>query len=103
MSYAFPNTEGSLVHFKSRYANYIGGEWVPPVQGRYFENVTPVTGQVFCEIPRSTHEDIELALDAAHQAKVAWGKTSATERSNILFEIARRLEGDLERLSLIHI
>jgi aldehyde dehydrogenase len=100
MSYAFPNTEGSLVQFKSRYANYIGGEWVAPVKGQYFQNVTPVTGKVFCEIPRSTHEDIELALDAAHAAKHAWGRTSAAERSNILFEMARRLEENLERFAV---
>ena len=71
-----PGSDGSTVTVKSRYDNWIGGQWVAPVQGRYFENVTPVTGQVFCEIARSTAEDIELALDAGHGAAEAWGKTS---------------------------
>ena len=72
-----PGSDGSTVTVKSRYDNWIGGEWVAPVKGHYFENVTPVTGQVFCEIARSTAEDIELALDAGHGAAEAWGKTSA--------------------------
>ena len=84
MIYAQPGTEGSVVSFKQRYGNYIGGEWVAPVKGEYFSNVTPVTGEVFCEVPRSGAEDIDLALDAAHKAKDAWGRTSVTERSNIL-------------------
>ena len=72
MRYARPNTEGSKVRYASRYGNFIGGEFVKPVKGQYFENPSPVTGQPFCEIPRSTKEDIELALDAAHGAKTAW-------------------------------
>lgn len=76
MVYAFPNTEGSPVQFKERYDNFIGGEWTAPVKGQYFENVTPVTGKSFCQVARSTEEDIELALDAAHKAKDAWGRTS---------------------------
>ena len=67
--------------FKPRYDNYIGGKFVAPVKGEYFGNITPITGQVFCEVARSTAEDIELALDAAHAAKDAWGKTSQTERA----------------------
>jgi aldehyde dehydrogenase len=100
MIYAQPGTEGSVVTFKPRYGNFIGGEWVAPVKGEYFKNVSPVNGQPFCEIPRSTAEDIELALDAAHAAKVAWGKTSVTERSNILLKIADRLEANLETLAV---
>ena len=100
MIYAQPGTEGSVVSFKPRYGNFIGGEWVAPVKGEYFQNVSPVTGQPFCEIPRSTAEDIELALDAAHKAKAAWGKTSVTERSNILLKIADRLEANLEALAV---
>ncbi|NDE13869.1 aldehyde dehydrogenase family protein [bacterium] len=95
-----PNEKGSPVHFKSRYANFIGGEWVAPRSGKYFENLTPVTGKAFCEIPRSDHHDIELALDAAHRAKDAWGKMSATERSNILLKIADRMEKNLEMLAV---
>ncbi|MEK4487792.1 aldehyde dehydrogenase [Psychrobacillus sp. FSL H8-0484] len=100
MVYAFPNTEGSKVSFKDKYENYINGEWTPPVNGQYFENVTPVTGKVFTQVARSTAEDIELALDAAHAAKDAWGKTSVAERSNILNKIANRIEENLEVLAV---
>ncbi|MEC1178074.1 aldehyde dehydrogenase family protein [Metasolibacillus meyeri] len=100
MVYAFPNTEGALIHFKERYDNYIGGKWTPPTKGQYFDNPTPVTGQVFTQVARSTEEDIELALDAAHAAKDAWGSTSATERSNILLKIADRIEANLEMLAV---
>src|SRR5471032_2595378 len=84
--------------FKQRYDNYIGGKFVAPVKGEYFPNVTPITGLPFCEVARSTTEDVELALDAAHAAKEAWGKTSPAERANILNRIADRIE---QNLSLI--
>ena len=100
MIYAAPNTEGSLVSFQSRYGNYIGGEFVSPVAGDYFENVSPVNGKTFCEIPRSRGKDIELALDAAHKAKDAWGKTSYAARANILNKIADRIEANLEKLAV---
>jgi aldehyde dehydrogenase len=100
MAYAFPNTEGSKVQFKERYENFINGEWTAPVNGEYFDNVTPVTGKAFCQVPRSTKEDIELALDAAHAAKASWGKTSVTERANILNKIADRIEQNLEMLAV---
>ena len=100
MVYAFPNTDGALVNFKERYDNYIGGKWTPPVKGQYFDNITPVTGKVFTQVARSTEEDIELALDAAHEAKDAWGQTSVAERSNILNKIADRLEQNLEMLAV---
>lgn len=100
MVYAFPNTDGALVNFKERYENYIGGKWTPPVKGQYFDNITPVTGKVFTQVARSTEEDIELALDAAHAAKDAWGKTSPAERANILNKIADRLEQNLEMLAV---
>lgn len=100
MVYAFPNTEGSIVQFKERYDNYIGGKWTPPVKGQYFDNVTPVTGKVFTQAARSTAEDIELALDAAHAAKDAWGKTSVATRANILNKIADRIEANLEKLAV---
>ncbi len=99
MIYNKPGTTGSKITFKSRYENYIGGEWVAPLSGQYFENVSPVDGQVFCEVARSNHEDIERALDAAHAAKDAWGKTSVTERANILNKIANRMEENLEMLA----
>ncbi|MBK1873917.1 MULTISPECIES: aldehyde dehydrogenase family protein [unclassified Marinobacter] len=100
MIYAQPGKDGSVVSFKTRYGNYIGGEWVAPVKGEYFENITPVTGDVICEIPRSTAEDIDLALDAAHKAAPAWGKTSPAERSNILLKIADRIDANLEKLAV---
>lgn len=98
--YANPNTEGSLVTFKDRYENYIGGQWVPPVDGEYLDNVTPVTGEVFCQVARSKEADIELALDAAHKAAPAWGKTSAAERALILHRIADRMEERLEEIAV---
>ena len=98
--YVNPNEEGSLVHFKEKYDNFIGGKWVAPVKGQYFENVTPITGQVFTKVARSTSEDIELALDAAHAAKDAWGTTSVQERANVLLKIADRLEDNLELLAV---
>ncbi|QDV05395.1 EPTC-inducible aldehyde dehydrogenase [Planctomycetes bacterium Poly30] len=100
MTYAAPNTEGSIVQFKSRYENFIGGEWVAPKKGQYFENITPVTGKPFCEIPRSTGEDVEMAVEAAHKAFATWKKTSPTERAQILNKIADRLEADLEELAV---
>ena len=100
MVYANPGTPDSLVSFEPRYDNYIGGKWVPPAKGQYFENISPVDGKVFCEVARSTSEDVEAALDAAHAAKDAWGKTSVTERAGILLKIADRVEQDLERLAV---
>ena len=85
--------------FKSRYDNWIGGKFVPPVAGRYMDNVTPITGSVVCEVARSDAADIDLALDAAHAAKEAWGKTSAAHRSNILLKIADRIEQNLELIA----
>ncbi|MEM1450733.1 MAG: aldehyde dehydrogenase family protein [Planctomycetota bacterium] len=96
MTYAAPNQSGSPAKYATRYENYIGGEWVPPKRGQYFENITPVTGAAFCEIPRSTAEDVEMALDAAHKAKASWGRTPAGERAQILNKIADRLEENLE-------
>jgi len=100
MIYAKPGSEGSLITFQAEYGNFIGGEWVAPVKGQYFDNVSPVDGEVFCRIPRSTEEDINLALDAAHAAKAAWGKTSVQERSNMLLKIADRIEQNLEALAV---
>ncbi|MBL1459130.1 MULTISPECIES: aldehyde dehydrogenase family protein [unclassified Methylophaga] len=100
MIYAKPGTPESVISFKSRYENFIGGEWVAPVKGEYFNNITPVTGEVICEIPRSGEADIELALDAAHKVRESWGKTSVQERSNILLKIADRIEANLEKLAV---
>ncbi|WP_394190167.1 aldehyde dehydrogenase family protein [Pseudoalteromonas atlantica] len=100
MIYANPGAEGALINFKSQYGNFIGGQWVEPVNGQYFDNISPVNGKVFCKIPRSDAADIELALDKAHEAKAAWGVTSVTERSNILLKIADRIEQNLELLAV---
>lgn len=100
MIYSKPNQTGSKVSFKSRYANYIGGEWTPPAKNQYFQNISPVNGEPFCEIPRSTAEDIEKALDAAHRAKTAWGKTPVATRAMILNKIADRMEANLEMLAV---
>src|SRR3984885_6594743 len=87
------------VLIRDRYDNFIGGKWVAPKEGRYFDNPSPVTGKKLCSVPRSGAADIELALDAAHKAKDAWGRTSATERSTILLKIADRMEANLELLA----
>jgi aldehyde dehydrogenase len=89
------------ISLKNSYDNFIGGKWVPPVRGQYFDNPSPITGERFCEVARSTAEDIELALDAAHAAKDAWGRTSVAERSLILNKIADRLEANLGLLAMV--
>ncbi|MGE8326393.1 acetaldehyde dehydrogenase ExaC [Pseudomonas urmiensis] len=100
MRYAHPGTEGSKISFKSRYGNFIGGEFVAPVKGQYFENTSPVNGKLIAEFPRSTAEDIDKALDAAHAAADAWGRTSVQDRSNVLLKIADRIEQNLELLAI---
>lgn len=100
MRYANPNTDGAKVNFKSQYENFIGGEWVAPVKGEYFDDISPVDGKVFTKVADSTSEDVELALDAAHKAKDAWAKTSPMERSNVLLKIADRLDEHLELLAV---
>ena len=85
--------------FKQRYENFIGGQWRAPAGGQYFENTSPITGKVITHVARSQAEDIERALDAAHAAKDAWGKTSATERANVLLKIADRIEQNLDLLA----
>jgi len=94
-----PGHYGYPVPFKARYANYIGGEWLAPLSGEYFENISPVTGKTFCEVPRSNAADIERALDAAHAAKKAWGTTSVAARARVLERIAQRIDENLELLA----
>ncbi len=86
---------GVKIPYKAKYDNYIGGKWVAPVKGQYFDVVSPITGKNYTQAARSSAEDVELALDAAHKAADAWGKTSYTERSNILLKIADRIEANL--------
>src|ERR1700712_5395852 len=95
-----PGQPGSSVTVQSRYDNYIGGDWVAPVKGEYFENPSPVNGKTFTEVARGTSEDIELALDAAHGAAPAWGRTSYTERAIILNKLADRMEANLEMIAV---
>ena len=100
MIYANPNTEGAVVNFKERYENFINGEWVAPVKGQYLDVKSPVTGKVFTSVARSSEEDIELALDAAHAAKDAWAQTSVAYRANLLNKIADRIEENLEKIAV---
>jgi acyl-CoA reductase-like NAD-dependent aldehyde dehydrogenase len=89
------------VLIRDRYDNFIGGKWVAPAEGRFFDNPSPVTGKKLCAVPRSSAADIELALDAAHKAKDAWGKTPVAERSRLLNRIADKLEANLDLLALV--
>jgi aldehyde dehydrogenase len=98
--YAAPGQPDSVVTFKSRYDHFIGGEYVAPIKGQYFENPTPITGQTFTEVARGTAEDVEAALDAAEGAAPAWGKTSVTERANILNKMADRMEANLGKIAI---
>ncbi|MHA7665745.1 aldehyde dehydrogenase [Mycolicibacterium sp. HS_4_1] len=98
--YARPGADGSVMTYPARYDNFIGGEWVAPAAGRYFENRTPVTGEVFIEIARSDESDIEKALDAAHAAAPAWGKTAPAARARVLNLIADRMEQNLEAIAV---
>ena len=97
---ALDQLAGSIA-IRPRYDNFIGGRWVAPVQGRYFDNPSPITGKTICEVARSTAEDIELALDAAHAAKDAWGRASLAERALVLNRIADRLEERLPLLAMV--
>ena len=98
--FAAPGESGAKMSYQSRYDHWIGGEFVAPVRGQYFENPTPITGQTFCEVARGTAEDVEAALDAAHAAAPAWGRTAAGERANVLNRIADRMEQNLEALAV---
>ncbi|GAA1406386.1 aldehyde dehydrogenase family protein [Kitasatospora putterlickiae] len=98
--YQPPGQPGSIVDYRPRYEHWIGGRWTPPVLGRYFENPSPVTGEVFTEVARGSAEDIEAALDAAHAAAPAWGRTPPAERAQVLLRIADRIERNLERLAV---
>jgi aldehyde dehydrogenase len=89
--------------YESRYDNFIGGEWVAPAKGLYFENPTPVTGQTFCEVARSDEADVEKALDAAHAAAPAWGKTPPAQRAAILNQIADRIEANKDKLAVAEV
>jgi aldehyde dehydrogenase len=87
---------GVKIAYKAHYDNFIGGKWVAPVKGEYFDVISPITGKPYTKAARSSAEDVELALDAAHKAADAWGKASTTERANVLLKIADRIEQNLE-------
>ncbi len=89
------------IAIRPQYDNFIGGKWVAPVQGRYFDNISPINGQIVCKVARSSAEDIELALDAAHAAREAWGRSSVSERSRVLLRIADKMEEKLDLLAMI--
>jgi hypothetical protein len=89
------------ITIRSRYDNFIGGEWVAPAEGRYFENLSPINGRVVCESARSTAADVERALDAAHAAKAGWASTSPTDRAAVLLKIADRMEQHLTELATV--
>lgn len=99
MLYAKPGAAGAPVAFKSRYDNFIGGKFVPPVRGQYFDVISPINGMPFTQAARSTAEDIERALDAAHEAAPKWGRVPAGERANVLLKIADRIDANLEKLA----
>ena len=98
--YTAPGQPDALMAYQARYDHWIGGEYVAPAGGRYFENPTPVTGRTFCEVARGTAEDVERALDAAHAAAPAWGRTPAAARAEILNKIADRMQAHLPELAL---
>ena len=98
--YAAPGTEGAIATYRTRYDHWIGGEYVAPASGEYFENPSPVNGRTFTEVARGNAADIDRALDAAHGAAPAWGRTSVTERAIILNKIADRMEEHLEELAV---
>ncbi|MES2483475.1 MAG: aldehyde dehydrogenase family protein [Pseudomonadota bacterium] len=99
MIYAAPGAAGAKLEYKPRYDNFIGGQWRAPVKGQYFDVITPISGRRYTQAARSTAEDIELALDAAHAAADRWGKTAPAERANILLKIADRIDANLELLA----
>lgn len=100
MRYAHPGTPDALVTFQAAYGNYIAGNFTEPLSGQYFMNTSPVDGSDIAQFPRSDARDIELALDAAHQAADAWGKTSVQQRANLLLQVADRMEANLEKLAV---
>ena len=96
--YAAPGQRGAVANYRPRYGHYIGGEFVEPIKGGYFENISPVNGKPFTEVGRGTVEDIDRAVDVAWQAFESWKKTTATDRANILNKIADRIETNLEAI-----
>ena len=101
MVFEFPNKDGAKYRIKNQYENYIGGEWTPPLDSEYFDNESPVIGEVVSKVPRSKEADVDKAVEAAKEAQKSWGLTSPTERSNMLLKIADRVEEHLEELAVL--
>src|SRR5690625_4777506 len=101
MAFEFPNQENAQYKIKDKYQNFIGGEWVDPVDGEFFDNKSPVIGQVVSQVPRSKQADVDNAVKAAHEAQKSWGKTSPAERSLVLLKIADKVEEHLEELAVL--
>jgi len=100
MRYVIPGQPGSIVSVEPRYENFIGGKWHAPTNGKYRVNLSPATAQPITEVPDSTAEDIELALDAAHAVKDSWGEKSAAERAEVLNAVADAIEAHKEELAV---
>src|SRR4029450_7637450 len=94
-------TLSARIALRNRYDNFIGGKWVPPVDGQYFDNISPITGKTICQVARSQAADVELALDAAHKAKDAWGNMAAAKRAEILNKIADRMQENLSVIAAV--
>ena len=101
MIYTNPTEPNAQYKVKTQYENFINGQWQAPQQGNYFDNLSPITGEVYSQVPQSTKEDVDLAVQAAQQAQVEWGKKSPAERSQLLLDIADRVEQNLEYLAVI--
>src|SRR6202453_3380687 len=89
------------IPLRACYENFIVGQWVAPLKGGYFENISPTTGQVICQIPRSQAEDVERAIDAAHAAAPKWGRTAVAERARVLNAVADRMQESLPFLAAV--
>src|SRR5664279_1283948 len=100
MQYVPPGQPGSIVSVQPRYENFIGGKWLAPTEGKYRVDLSPATGRPIAEVAHSTPADVELALDAAHAAKDAWGEASATERAEVLNAVADAVEANKEMLAV---
>ncbi|MCD8817049.1 aldehyde dehydrogenase family protein [Staphylococcus arlettae] len=101
MIYTNPTEANAQYKVKTQYENFINGQWQAPQQGNYFDNLSPITGEVYSQVPQSTKEDVDLAVQAAQQAQVEWGKKSPAERAQLLLDIADRVEQNLEYLAVI--
>ena len=101
MAFEYPTATNAKYKVKDKYQNFIGGKWVDPKNGEFFDNGSPVTGEVYAKIPRSTKEDVDEAVKAAHKAQVEWAKKSPTEHSQLLLDIADRIEENIEELAVI--